>query len=130
MQPCLFSVSYAGFWGQHALDLEAFIGKAAQLGYPSVELMAKRPHLSVLDMDESRIATIKKAALDNNIEIATIAGYTDFTAGITAAEVPFVEMQVLYIKSLASIAQQLGAKIIRVFYGLRYRRNCLQRRLE
>ena len=42
----LFSVSYAGLWGQHKLDLEAFIAKAAQLGFDSVMLMGKRPHLS------------------------------------------------------------------------------------
>jgi len=48
MIPTLFSVSYAGLWGQHALELPAFMRKPAALGYEAVELMAKRPHLSVL----------------------------------------------------------------------------------
>lgn len=117
MKPALFSVSYAGLWGQHALDLEAFIAKAATLGYPAVELMAKRPHLSVLDTDDEGIDRIKQCAQENGMEIATIAGYTDFTGGKKAAEVPFVEMQVLYIRNLARIAQKLGAKIVRVFTG-------------
>ena len=34
MKPVLFSVSYAGLWGQDALDVEGFIRKAAELGYP------------------------------------------------------------------------------------------------
>ena len=40
MIPVLFSVSYAGFWGQHRLDLPAFFRKAARLGYPAVEVAA------------------------------------------------------------------------------------------
>jgi len=79
MTPTLFSVSYAGLWSQHSLDIEGFIRKAAALGYPAVELMAKRPHLSVLDIDDAAIARIKACTQENNIEIATLAGYTDFT---------------------------------------------------
>ena len=45
----LHSVSYAGLWGQHFLSVDAFIDKAAELGYSGVMLMAKRPHISVLD---------------------------------------------------------------------------------
>jgi hypothetical protein len=53
MIPTLFSVSYAGLWGQHRLDLLPFLQKAAQLGYRAVELMGKRPHLSVVDRRRS-----------------------------------------------------------------------------
>ena len=51
------------------------------------------------------------------LDIATIAGYTDFTSGRQAAEVPFVEMQILYVRRLAELGRALGAKIIRVFSG-------------
>ncbi len=117
MTPTLFSVSYAGLWGQHALDMERFIQKAAALGYPAVELMAKRPHLSVLDADDTALERIRRCALEHRVEIATIAGYTDFTAGKSAAEVPFVEIQVMYVRRLAEIARRLGARIVRVFTG-------------
>src|SRR3954453_2964776 len=36
MKLALFSVSYAGFWGQDRLDLEAFLRQAAALGYEAV----------------------------------------------------------------------------------------------
>jgi hypothetical protein len=49
MQLGLFSVSYAGYWGQQRLDLPSFIAKAAELGYSSVMLAGKRPHASPLD---------------------------------------------------------------------------------
>ena len=118
MTPVLFSVSYAGFWGQHKLGLIPFLEKAAALGYPAVEIGAKRPHLSVLDYpDEESVREVKATADRLGIEIATLAAYTDFTAGRNAAEVPFVEMQILYVRQLARLAKALGAKIVRVFSG-------------
>jgi sugar phosphate isomerase/epimerase len=118
MVPVLFSVGYAGYWGQKALDLPAFLRKAAALGYPAVELVAKRPHLSVLDFaDEASLAPLADAARAAGVDIVTIAGYTDFTAGRSAPEVPFVEMQVAYVSRLAALARRLGARLVRVFSG-------------
>lgn len=117
MIPTLFSVSYAGLWGQATLNLEDFVRKAGALGYSAVELMGKSPHLSVLDLSEERLASVHNAASDAGVEIATVAGYTDFTAGKTAAEVPFVEMQLMYVRALARAAKALEAKIVRVFTG-------------
>ena len=117
MIPMLFSVSYAGLWGQARLDVPGFIRKAAELGYGAVELMGKRPHLSVVDATEEELRAVRRAADDGGIEIATMAGYTDFTSGAAAAEVPFVEMQVAYVRALAKMGRLLGAKIVRVFTG-------------
>lgn len=118
MIPTLFSVSYAGAWGQHRLDLPAFFRKAAALGYSAVELGGKRPHLSPLDYpDERSLAPVIEAAKAAGVEIATVAGYTDFNAGRSAAEVPLVEMQLSYVAHLSRMARALGAKIVRVFSG-------------
>ncbi len=117
MTPTLFSVSYAGLWGQDTLDLNSFIRKAGELGYAAVELMGKRPHLSVLDADTGELESIRQTAEECGVEIATIAGYTSFTAGKACPEVPFVEMQVAYVRELARLASELGAKIVRVFTG-------------
>ncbi len=118
MTPALFSVSYAGAWGQHRLGVLEFLEKASSLGYPAVELGGKRPHLSILDYpDEESLVPIVEAARRLGVEIATIAGYTDFTASRQAPEVPFVEMQVKYVRDLARMARTCGAKIVRVFSG-------------
>lgn len=117
MKTILFSVSYAGLWGQHSLDLKAYIEKAAGLGYAAVELMAKHLHLSVLDADDELLERIRDCAEENEIEIATLAGYTGFTSGKSSSKVPFVETQVSYIRHLAKIARKLGATIVRVFTG-------------
>ena len=52
MTPVLHSVSYAGAWPGHSLlDVDAFLAKAVELGFGSVALVAKRPHVSPLDYD-------------------------------------------------------------------------------
>jgi sugar phosphate isomerase/epimerase len=111
---CLFSVSYAGFWGQHALDLRSFIRKAAKLGYDAVMLAGKRPHLSPLDATEEQIAAVRATLAESRISCAVMAAYTDLS-GAGPGEVPHLEMQIAYVESLARIAKQLGAPIVRVF---------------
>jgi sugar phosphate isomerase/epimerase len=118
MTPALFSVSYAGYWGQHQLSVEDFLRKAAALGYRAVELGGKRPHLSILDYrTPESVASIRKTAEAAGVEIATIAGYTDFTTGRESPEVPQQEIQLAYVRQLAQLASWLGAKIVRVFSG-------------
>jgi sugar phosphate isomerase/epimerase len=112
----LFSVSYAGLWGQHRLDLPAFLRKAAQLGYPAVQLMGKRPHLSTVDVDDVQTDQLRRMADQAGMEIATIAAYTNFTLA-QGTEIPAVEFQVAYVGQLARLSQRLGAKILRVFTG-------------
>ncbi len=61
MKLSLFSVSYAGYWGQDQLDPAAFIARAAQLGYDAVMLAGKRPHVSPLDADANFVASLQAA---------------------------------------------------------------------
>lgn len=114
MKLSLFSVSYAGLWGQHALDLPDFIAQAAELGYDAVMLAGKRPHLSPLDFDSERLAALKATLQQHNMTCSVIGGYTDL-APTAAAEVPYLEMQIAYVESLAAIAAALGASVVRVF---------------
>jgi len=126
MIPTLFSVSYAGLWGQCQLDLKAFLAKAGALGYPAVELMGKRPHLSVLDADRQYVAELRDAAAAAGVEIAAIGAYTNFTLG-RDTEVPSVEIQVAYVRQLAELARQLGAKMVRIFTGYVTQKDAFQR---
>jgi sugar phosphate isomerase/epimerase len=114
MKLSLFSVSYAGFWGQHALNLPAFVARAAQLGFEAVMLAGKRPHLSPLDADEERLNTVATALKEHRIACAVVAAYTDL-APIQAAEVPHLELQIAYVEALSRIAARLGAGVVRIF---------------
>jgi sugar phosphate isomerase/epimerase len=129
MIPTLFSVSYAGLWGQHKLGLRSFIQRAAALGYEAVELMAKRPHLSVVDIDEPALRELRDFALTSGVQIATVAGYTDFTLGL-GTETPAVEVQVAYVRRLAQMAELLGAKQVRIFTGYTTESEAYQRDWE
>ena len=117
MKATLFTVSYAGFWGQAKLSLPDTLRKAKQLGYPAVEIMGKRPHLSMVDHSDEDVRALKKLVQDLGLDVATIASYTNFTGGLESSEVPFVEIQLGYIKRLAEMGEILGAKILRVFTG-------------
>ncbi|MSR60642.1 MAG: sugar phosphate isomerase/epimerase [Planctomycetaceae bacterium] len=114
----LHSVSYAGVWpGQTRLSLEAFLEKAKALGYDGVMLMAKRPHLSVLDYDEAARRRLRDKIQSVGLAVACLAGYTDFCLGSQRPEIPTREMQILYVTELARLARDLDCSLIRVFTG-------------
>jgi sugar phosphate isomerase/epimerase len=114
MRSALFSVSYAGLWGQASLGLCEVIDKAAALGYEGVMIAGKRPHLSPLDATPESIARVVDALARTGLRCDAVAAYTDFAGG-SAAEVPYAEMQIAYVESLARLAARLGCGIVRVF---------------
>lgn len=113
----LHSVSYAGLWGQAFLSVEQFIDKAAELGYEGVMLMAKRPHLSVLDYGSEERARLRHQIARRNLDVVCLAGYTNFTADLEHPEIPHQEIQIQYVVELARLARDLGGKLVRVFTG-------------
>ena len=115
MKSCLFSVSYAGLWGQAVDPLPAFIERAARLGYASVMLMGKRPHLSPLDAAGERLEAVRAVLQKTGVRCDVVAGYTHLAPSTAAAEVPVIELQIVYVESLARIGAALGARIVRVF---------------
>lgn len=114
LTPALFSISYAGLWGQAAVDLPSFVARAAELGFKHVMLAGKRPHVSILDMQPAAIESLSATLRQSGIMAPIVAAYID-TAGGTAAEVPYLEMQIAYVQRLAEIGKALGASIVRVF---------------
>ena len=96
----LHSVSYAGVWtGQARLTLPDFLRKAKSLGYDGVMLMAKRPHLSVLDFDAKSCEELRRLLRDLDLKVVCLAGYNDFTLGSERPDIPMREMQTLYVRA-------------------------------
>jgi sugar phosphate isomerase/epimerase len=121
MKTALHSVSYAGVWaGQARLSLDQFLERARSLGFPAVMLMAKRPHLSVMDYDAEARGRLRRQLDQLGLEVACLAGYTDFCLGCERPEIPTREMQILYIRELSRLARDLGCGLIRVFTGYDY----------
>jgi sugar phosphate isomerase/epimerase len=112
----LHSVSYAGVWtGQARLTLPDFLRKAKTLGFDGVMLMAKRPHLSALDFDAKACEELRGLLNDLGLKVACLAGYNDFMLGSDRPDIPTREMQILYVRELARVAQALDCQLIRVF---------------
>jgi sugar phosphate isomerase/epimerase len=116
MTSCLFSISYAGFWGQHTFSLTDFIRHAGALGYSSVMIAGKRPHLSPLDATPECLGHIQEALKAANVKCDVLGAYTNLLQPTGAGcEVPHLEFQIAYVESLARIAACLGTKVIRIF---------------
>jgi sugar phosphate isomerase/epimerase len=113
----LHSVSYAGLWGQAYLSPEQFIDKTAELGFDGVMLMAKRPHLSVLDYDGVACGRLRARLEKNKLQAICLAGYTNFTADLEHGDIPQREIQIQHVTGLARIAHNLGCDLVRVFTG-------------
>ena len=113
----LHSVSYSGSWGQAALSVEQFAGKAASLDFDGVMLMAKRPHLSPLDFDAARRRQLRDHLAAAGLRHNVLAGYNNFTADLEHADVPQREMQSHYVEALALLGAALVAVAV-FFCGL------------
>jgi sugar phosphate isomerase/epimerase len=118
MKTALHSVSYAGVWpGQTRLSLDEFLQKARQLGFSAVMLMAKRPHLSVLDYGAEARRQLRSRLSELNLQVACLAGYTDFCQGSDRPDIPLREMQMFYVRELCRAARDLDCNLVRIFTG-------------
>lgn len=117
MDLLLHSVSYSGSWGQACLCVNEFVDRAAALGYDGVMLMAKRPHLSVLDYRDARRRDVRDRIRSLGLRRVCIAGYCNLTADLEHGEVPHREIQVHYIVELARLAHDLGGDVVRIYTG-------------
>src|SRR6516165_299616 len=115
MKTALHSVSYAGVWpGQARLSLEDFLQRAQTLGFGAVMLVAKRPHLSVLDYDAEARRRLRRQIEQLGLRVACLASYTDFCMGSDRPDIPAREMQMLYVRELCRMARDLDCGLIRV----------------
>ncbi len=118
MKFILHSVSYSTTWrGQTALPLDAVIDKAAALGYDGIELIAKRPHASPLDLGPEARKRLKDRIQAKSLELACIAGYQDFSTDLDHPDMPHFEKELLYLRETVRMAHDLGCKIVRIYSG-------------
>lgn len=113
----LHSVSYSGSWGQASLALDGFVDKAAELGFDGVLLMAKRPHLSLLDYCRGERSQLRSRLESRGLKTVYVAAYNDFTGDLEHKDCPNLEIQVHHVTELARLAHDLGGNLVRVFTG-------------
>lgn len=118
VKTCLHSVSYMGIWrGQATLTVDEFLVKAKDLGFDGVMLATKRPHLSLIDYDNTARQKLRARIKELGLDLVCLAGYCDFTAGVDKAGIPMSEIQAVYIGELARLARDLGTNMVRVYTG-------------
>jgi sugar phosphate isomerase/epimerase len=93
------------------------VDRAAGLGYDGVMLMAKRPHISVLDYDLAACSRLRRRIEGHGLKRVCLAGYTNFTADLEHGEIPHREIQIQHVTELARIAAELGGDLVRIYTG-------------
>ena len=112
MKISLYTITLSGgYYDGPAVGLLDIFPKAKAWGYDGVEIEAKRPHGSPLDLDSAARDAIRKAADDNGLEISCIASYNDFSSPIAEHR----ENELLMVREQIQLAADLGAPIVRVF---------------
>jgi len=113
-----------GYYGGRAVPLLEIFPRARDWGYDGIEIEAKRPHGSPLDLDSAARDRIKKAARDTGLEISCIAAYNDYSSPIDEHR----ENELLMTREQIRLAADLGAPIVRVFAqwsGVTRRNGCI-----
>lgn len=112
MKISLYTITLnGGYYDGPAVPLLEIFPKAKAWGYDGIEIEAKRPHGSPLDLDAAARDDIKKAAADNGLEISCIASYNDFSSPIDEHR----ENELLMLREQIRLAADLGAPVVRIF---------------
>ncbi|MCC6170057.1 MAG: sugar phosphate isomerase/epimerase [Caldilineaceae bacterium] len=118
MKLALHSVSYSGTWGGQArLSLVDFLRKAAALGYRAVELAAKRPHASPLDLDARELGRVRQALAETGLQVVCMASYHDWSTPPEHPDMAYREKELLYFRAVVELAAALGCPLVRSYTG-------------
>jgi len=112
MKISLYTITLSGgYYDGPAVPLLEIFPMAKKWGYDSIEIEAKRPHGSPLDLDKTAKERIKRVAQDTGLEISCIAAYNDYSSPIEEHR----ENELLMTREQIRLAADLGVSIVRVF---------------
>jgi len=112
MKVSLYTITLSGgYYDGPAVPLLDIFPMAREWGYDGIEIEAKRPHGSPLDLDPAARDRIRKAAEDNGLEISAVAAYNDYSSPIDEHR----ENELLMTREQIRLAADLGAPVVRVF---------------
>jgi sugar phosphate isomerase/epimerase len=116
MKLSLYSVTFSGAWYDGpGLPIEEFFRRAKEMGYSGVEIAAKRPHASPMDLDGRARERIRELAADVGLEMPAIASYNNFASPIVEQR----ENELLMVREQIKLTHDLGVPVLRVFAGWR-----------
>ena len=116
MKVGLYTISFAGVWYDGpALSLQEIFKRARDMGFDGVEIGARRPHASPMDLDERAREEIRQQAADAGVEIAAVASYNNFASPILEQR----ENELLMVREQVKLTRDLGAPVLRLFAAWR-----------
>ena len=111
MKISLYTISLSGgYYAGPAVPLREIFPLAKKWGYDGVELEAKRPHGSPLDLSADDRRCLRDLAGENGLEIPCVAAYNDFSSPIEEHR----ENELLMAREQIRLAVDLGAPLVRV----------------
>ena len=112
MKVALYTISYTGyFYAGDPLPLEEIFPRVADMGFDGIEIGAKRPDASPLDMDVGRRKAIKALGQRYGLEIGCVAAYNNFASPIQEQQ----DAELLMMREIIRLAHDLEAPIVRIF---------------
>lgn len=111
MKISLYTITLSGgYYRGPAVPLRDIFPMAKAWGYDGIEIEAKRPHGSPLDLDAKARRQIVQAAKDNGLELSCLAAYNDFSSPIEEHR----QNELLMAREQIRLAADLGIPIMRV----------------
>jgi sugar phosphate isomerase/epimerase len=112
MKTALYTVTYNGqFYKGRPLSFEEIFARAADMGFDSIEIGAKRPIASPIDLDAERRAAVRALSVQSGVEIGCIGSYSNLASPVLEQR----EAQLLLLRETIRLAHDLGAPVVRVF---------------
>ncbi len=112
MKISLYTITLnGGYYDGPPVPLLEIFPRARDWGYDGVEIEAKRPHGSPLDLDGAAREAVRRAAEDCGLAISCVAAYNDYSSPIEEHR----ENELLMTREQIRLAADLGAPIVRVF---------------
>lgn len=112
MKPALYTVTYSGaFYKGGALPLEEIFPRAADMGFAGVEIGAKRPVASPLDLSLEKRTAVRRLSEQHKLPIGCIGSYSNLTSPVMEHR----EAQLLFLRETIRLAHDLESPVVRVF---------------
>lgn len=112
MRTALYTVTYnGGFYKGGALPLEEIFPRAAEMGFEGIEIGAKRPVASPLDLDDERRRKVRQLSEQHGLEIGCVASYSNLAVPMLEHR----EAQLMLLRETIRLAHDLEAPVVRVF---------------
>ena len=112
MKTALYTVTYSGmFYKGGALPLEEIFPRVAEMGFEGIEIGAKRPVASPLDLTQEQRTAIRRLSDKHALPIGCIGSYSDLASPV----MEYREAQLTFLRETIRLAHDVGAPVVRVF---------------